>query len=166
LNATLAVGVTGRLIQEKIDDASASALSSDLGVLKRFEEHPLTVGFALRHLGQKIKFREISDPQPLTADLGAGYKLFRDRLLLGVDVLSPRGNGTQYALGAEWKQPLAREFGAALRAGYNNAVVETHGAIGVALGGGIRFRSLELDFAWVPFGELGNTFRYAALMRF
>ena len=39
-------------------------------------------------------------------------------------------------------------------------------ANGVSLGGGLGYRNFDLDFAWVPFGDLGDTFRYAVTVRF
>ncbi|MBI5202430.1 MAG: hypothetical protein HY925_13950, partial [Elusimicrobia bacterium] len=31
---------------------------------------------------------------------------------------------------------------------------------------GIKFHRAAFDFAWVPFGDLGNTFRYSLTIRF
>ena len=51
-------------------------------------------------------------------------------------------------------------------AGYKSLATDADGANGLTLGAGVGFRRLDLDFAWVPMGDLGNTFRYAALFRF
>ena len=34
------------------------------------------------------------------------------------------------------------------------------------MGAGIGYKLFDIDFAWVPFGDLGNTFRYAAHVKF
>jgi hypothetical protein len=165
LNQSLSVGLTGRYIKEKIDSASASAWSTDIGLLKRFEERPLSLGVAVRHLGSKVKFDEEGDPQPLTVDIGAGYHLFDDRLLIGTNLFQPRDNGLKMGVGVEWKGRLS-SAGYALRGGFNSASTEADGASGLSLGAGLNLGKFNLDFAWVPLGNLGNTFRYAAHVKF
>ena len=54
-----------------------------------------------------------------------------------------------------------------LRAGYTTAGSDvTEGLTGVSMGGGLAWRHFGFDMAWVPYGALGNTFRYALLVKF
>jgi hypothetical protein len=165
LGQTYSLGLTGRYIKEKIDSTSASAWSSDIGIMKRFDNRPLSLGLAIRHLGPEIKFRDEGDPQPLTIDGGAGYKLFHDRLLMGLNMYKPRDNSLKFGLGFEWKGNLSSAK-YALRAGYNSSNTDADGATGLTVGAGLGLGRFTLDFGWVPMGDLGNTFRYAAHMRF
>ncbi len=162
----LSVGVTGRYLKQEIDTASAGAWGGDVSVMKKMERLPLSLGLALRNMGPGIKFREESDPQPFIVDAGAGMRFFRERLCLGVDVSKPRDNGIQFGAGGEWTQPLMRDFRTSVRSGYKTAGTDADGASGLSLGAGLGYRQLSIDFAWVPFGDLGNTFRYAATFRF
>jgi hypothetical protein len=159
-------GVSARWVRENIDSASAQTWSADVGALKRFEQSPLTLGLAVRHLGGKIKFNDEGDPLPLTVDAGAGTDLLRHRLLLSADLRHVRDAGLQYGAGAEWRDAVAEKFRYAVRAGYNSATTDVDGASGLALGAGAGYKSFDIDCAWVPFGDLGNTFRYAAHVRF
>jgi hypothetical protein len=163
---TLAGGVTARWVRESIDSTSAQTWSTDWGIHKRFEGRPFTLGLAVRHLGKKITFNEEGDPLPLTIDGGAGMDLLQNRLKLGLDVRHVRDTGLKYGLGAEWHQSLRDKYRYAVRAGYNSANTDAGGATGISLGAGVGFRALDLDFAWIPFGNLGNTFRYAAHLKF
>ncbi len=54
----------------------------------------------------------------------------------------------------------------ALRAGYTSARRDGEGLNGVTLGAGLGFHRAKFDFAWLPFGTLGNTFRYSLLVKF
>ncbi len=162
----LSLGLTARYLKQEIDSASAGAWGGDAGILKRLERYPVSVGLAVLHFGQEVKFNEEGDPQPLTIDLGFGVDLFRDRLKLGLNTKKPRDNDMQYGVGSEWKQPLGEDFRAALRAGYNSAGTDPDGTTGISLGAGLGFRQIDFDFAWVPFGDLGNTFRYAIVAKF
>ncbi len=167
LGATFSVGVTGRYIKQKIDTVSATAWSGDIGLLKRFASRPMTAGLAIRNVGQEIKFQDEGDPQPLTIDGGIGTSLFRQRMLVGLNALKARDNGIKFGIGSEWKGELSKDFARyALRAGYNSAGTDADSASGLTVGAGLGFGRLNLDFAWVPMGDLGNTFRYAAHMRF
>ncbi len=72
---------------------------------------------------------------------------------------------TGFGAGLEYKAPITSGTRFALRAGYNSTITDANGA-GVTLGAGGGIGRLDLDFAWVPFGDFGNTFRYAAHMKF
>src|SRR5256885_364703 len=49
-------GVTGKYIRETILNYSASAFGLDLGVLHRFDNRPLSLGFDLSNAGTDIRF--------------------------------------------------------------------------------------------------------------
>ncbi len=166
LSDTFAVGTTARWVRQKIDTASAQTWAADVGILKRFEESPISLGLAVRHVGPEIKFNDEGDPLPMTIDGGAGYRFASDRLLMAFNVRQIRDAGVKFGVGSEWKDLIAEKFRYALRAGFNNSAVDTNGASGMSLGGGVGFKQFDLDFAWVPFGDLGNTFRYAAVIKF
>ena len=163
---TFSVGLTGRFINQEIDTVSANTWSGDVGLMKKMTRWPMSFGLAVKHFGQKVEFTEDSDPQPLTIVGGTGLNLLGDKILLGLDIKKPRDNDVQFGVGSEWRQKLFGETRFALRAGYNTSGTDPDGTTGVSLGGGFGFKQLELDFAWVPFGDLGDTFRYAALFRF
>lgn len=166
LTETLSTGLTGRWIRSSIAGTSAQTFSGDLGVYKRFDNRPFTLGFAARNIGGKLKFNEEGDPLPLTIDAGAGLHLMSDRLLLSGNVKHVRDTGIKFGVGSEWRMSLRDKFRCALRAGFNNTAVDTNGASGLSIGAGAGYKKFTLDFAWVPFGDLGNTFRYAAHFKF
>ena len=166
ISDTLSLGATARLVRQEIDDASASAWGGDVGVLKRFRDGRYSVGLAARHFGQEVKFDEEGDPQPFVVDAGGAGRFLEGRLVLGLTVHAPRDNDIQYGAGVEWAERNQDRFRYAVRAGYRSLATDADGASGVSLGAGIGYRRLDFDFAWVPFGDLGNTFRYAVLFRF
>jgi outer membrane protein OmpA-like peptidoglycan-associated protein len=61
-----------------------------------------------------------------------------------------------------------RDFAAAFRGGYsfNPLTRELGDLVGASLGGGVRYTGLELNYALVPFGALGNTHRFSMTYRF
>jgi hypothetical protein len=53
-----------------------------------------------------------------------------------------------------------------VRAGFNSADSDAGGFGGASFGGGITYGSVGFDFALLPFGDLGNTYRYSLLVKF
>src|SRR4029077_8166750 len=64
LNEKLSLGVTGKLIQGKLADVSASAYAADLGAMYRFDRN-LTLAASLTNLGSKLKFLSEGDALPM-----------------------------------------------------------------------------------------------------
>jgi hypothetical protein len=161
------VGLNAQYIRESLDSASAAGASADLGVLWQTPHRPLTLGATVKHLGSDLKFVDEGDPLPLTFALGAGYKLWKDRVTLGLDLRQPNDNDLQYGVGGELKQSLFRDLAGSVRAGYNSGGTDpTDKLTGVSVGLGLSWRDWAFDVAWVPYGILGQTFRYAFLVRF
>jgi hypothetical protein len=70
-------------------------------------------------------------------------------------------------VGAELGQPIYKDLKGALRAGYTTEGSDvTSDLTGVSIGGGLTWRHFGFDMAWVPYGALGNTFRYAFVGKF
>jgi len=165
LGPLASVGVSGRYIKQEIDTYSADAWSGDIGLLKRFGKYPFSVGLAARHLGQKIKFQNESDPLPRTIDIGLGANLFKERLKLDLDTRFPSDNDIQFGFGSEYTHPFRDHLKLSLRAGYTTTTTDADGS-GITFGAGMGLRNFNFDFSWVPFGDLGNTFRYSLHVKF
>lgn len=166
MHPRLSAGGTVRFIDQEIGGTSASTWSGDAGVLYRLSGWPVSLGLAARHFGQEVEFNDESDPLPFVVDFGAGLNLYDGAFKVGANVKMPRDNDLQFGLGGEWNVALQSDFRAAVRAGIGTAGTDADGASGISLGGGLGFRLFTFDMAWVPFGDLGNTFRYAAHVRF
>lgn len=177
--AGVGFGVTGKFIHETIGGYKASAFAADLGVLKRFEARPVSLGAALAHAGSKIKFVDQAYPLPTTLRLGAAYGMSKDfphALALQLDV--PRDAGATLRLGAEYNGfgPLSLRFGYRTHPGPERSA-SVGGALGstgsglthfygMALGVGVRTPYGEFDYALAPYGELGTAHRLAYTHRF
>lgn len=162
----LSLGGTARYVQQKIDTSRASVWAGDIGILKRFKTHPLMVGLTAKNMGSSIKFRNEADALPTTYTLGFSYRLFKERLVLTSDVKKPRDADVGWAVGTEYVQDFSDSVHMAFRLGYDSSNTDATDAHGLSFGAGFGLGRLDFDFAWVPFGELGNTFRYSALLRF
>ncbi|MDI6704555.1 MAG: hypothetical protein QME40_07790, partial [bacterium] len=102
---------------------------------------------------------------PLNIKAGAAYPI--RNFLFALDVNKPIDNEMNFSLGIEswWFKILA------LRAGYklgtdNKLSEHTEIATGWSAGVGFNFKSFQLDYAYVPYGDLGDTSRVSLLFRF
>lgn len=166
----IAAGVNVKIINQKLDTESATAYAGDAGILWETPVAGLSAGLAVQNLGTEVKFNKTGDPLPLNIKTGFGYALEwedRSRLTMGIDVNLPRDNDLLLSGGGEYRRQVSKDFSCALRAGYKNVSQEKLGGMaGITAGAGITWRQFGLDFAWVPYGDLGDTFRYSLVVKF
>ena len=151
-----------KYVHTSIGSLSENAMAVDVGGLLRTPIENLTVGAAMRNLGTAIG----PDSMPLTFKGGVAYKLFGQKLLLASDINWLETERLAYwSLGTEfWISPNL-----AVRGGYEFG----HGAdqlqsqlVGLGVGLGIKFSRFTMDYAFLPYGDLGNTHRLTLGLRF
>ncbi|OGS11475.1 MAG: hypothetical protein A2234_07845 [Elusimicrobia bacterium RIFOXYA2_FULL_58_8] len=162
----LRCGASLKAISQVIDDRSGASAALDLGAIYSFNwlGRRLTAGAAVRNIGPGIKFSSRRYGLPFTAAAGLSGRPWREGPLLSLDVSKPSDNYASIALGAEY--PLGGRL--LLRGGYRYRHYgnESGGASGLALGLGFLSGRFSFDYALAPFGDLGNTHRLSAAMRF
>jgi hypothetical protein len=145
-------GLTLGWLQDVIKNDKKNTFLANIGFL-----YPVSDRFTLGVVAQNVGARLGSDPLPLTFKIGAASK--SKTLTLAIDVVKPQDNEIYYCLGAEWwlRNTLA------LRIGYktNQDIGE-----GITAGIGYRFERIWLDYAYIPYGDLGDTHRISLGMRF
>lgn len=162
----LSLGIAGKYVESNIDTLHAGAVAADIGALYRMER--MSVGFGARHIGTEQRFSQASDPLPTTLFLGGSYR-FSDRLLGAFDATLPRDGNPRVAAGGEYRHSFNTETAGALRLGYTSPISRSStagGLYGGTAGAGLRFGRFAFDFAWLPFGDLGSSFRYSMHVKF
>jgi len=158
----VAVGGTLKYVRVALDTLKENAMAMDAGLLARTPVEDLTVGGAMRNLGTNIG----PDSMPLTFKGGVAYKTIGKKLTLASDIdwiMTERR--AYWSLGSEfWISPNL-----AARAGYQFG----HGGdqlqsklVGLGAGLGLKFQRLTLDYAFMPYGDLGSTHRMTLGVRF
>lgn len=163
------LGVSAKVVRETLDTVKQSAFAFDLGAHRRFENgrlpFPVDLAVVARNLGTKLNYAQGSDPLPTALVLGAAVHPTR-ALTLDLDLIKYRDTNVLIALGAEYEGALYKEIRGALRGGFSTHRSDLDGLSTVTAGGALSLRRTEIGFAWVPFGDLGNTFRYELKVRF
>jgi hypothetical protein len=161
IDENLSLGITGKLISAKLADASAQAYAADLGGRYRLDSH-WTLAATVNNLGSKLKFINEGDPLPLAGHLGASFHPDAHWLLSAEGVFAKTGENSLHA-GLEWR-PVDM---LALRGGYRTDTLRGLSAIaGASLGMGISLWGQELSYAWLPYGDLGDTHYISLMMKF
>jgi hypothetical protein len=159
---SMALGVAGRVVYEKIDWESATGFALDLGGLYMTPRPHLGgvwgLGLAYRNLGPSVTFTDGSSDLPYTFQGGVSYSPEWLPEQVGA-LLSLDYRKTRYEDGT----PLAGlEVGladiVALRVGgrLNQEVGD------ISFGAGVKYKNIMIDYAYVDYSEaLGSTHRMA-----
>ena len=163
-------GANLKIIREEIEKEDAMAVAFDLGVLYRAGIKNLTAGVALQNMGSQMKFMEKGGEKaalPLNLKGSIGYALLNKELLLLIDINKPLDNELHVRTGAEyWLTPWL-----GLRAGYKSGA-DTGSGFGGGLGVKLKQQGEEktsiykFDYAFVPYGEVGDSHRASLSVEF
>ncbi|OGS22260.1 MAG: hypothetical protein A2252_06780 [Elusimicrobia bacterium RIFOXYA2_FULL_39_19] len=161
-------GVSLKLIQCKIENESASSYAGDVGILTDLINYdlPLMLGISVQNLGSGIKYTQDTETLPMTYRVGLSYIYMvaksEDKINLAFDVSKAGSNDMDLHLGAEYMMGKS----IALRAGYK----KSGGSESLtSLSGGFGYidkSGIGLDYAWVPYGDLGVAHRISITNRF
>lgn len=175
------LGLNLKYIRSKLDTKTAGAFALDLGGLYHSPGQKLKLALNLQNIGTKMKFVSDSDPLPLNVKAGISWRMLEGksdtdefenekrlssgatgRLTLGLDFDNYLPEKRYYQqIGLEyWPVSLL-----ALRAGYQ-AGHDKDSAQGFSAGLGLGMGGVSFDYAYMPFGDLGNTNRVSLGYRF
>jgi len=158
-------GINVKYIKQQIDDETASGFAVDLGTLHRLSDN-LKGAVVIHNIGPEIKFIDEGDPLPLSIRLGLSYRL-GDKLLLALDGVAPIDNDPNVHVGCEYRLNGIKKVPIALRMGYKTTTTSDLDALsGLSAGLGFNVGGLDIDYAWVPYGDLGDTHRISLGMKF
>jgi hypothetical protein len=161
----LSYGAALKVIRQSIDDESGASAALDLGLLRSFRWRggDYAAGLAVQNLGPGIKFVSSRYPLPLAFKSGLSRR-FQDGSVLALEADKPVDNYPAFTLGGEY--PLTARL--ALRAGYRWRLYgnELGAWSGFSAGAGVAFESVSFDYAFTPFGDLGNSHRFSLNYRF
>lgn len=150
------LGLNAKYISSQIKE-SATAFAFDCGAMYPVSSR-LTAGFSLQNVGTKMKFVSEEDALPLNIKLGGSY-LLNPSWIVALDAIAPIDNDAYFAAGTEYSRTISSSVSAAGRFGYNMRNKDTGGLNGLTAGLGITYLTYTLDYAFVPYGDLGNTHR-------
>jgi hypothetical protein len=153
--SNISLGGSLKLIEENLSSVNGAALYGDLGFLAELLPG-LRLGLLWQNFGTTMTFVNEALPPPMNTKLGLSWNLKvndANRLLLAFDVNHPVDpTNVDYV---RWHENVGLEYWlfnrVALRGGYEI----NYDLTGMTAGAGFRWNALELDYAFVPYGDLG-----------
>jgi hypothetical protein len=142
------VGLTSRLIYQRIDLYDGMGISFDIGAAHQSTTiEGLAFGAMVQNLGSSFVLEEEEFDLPMTVRMGGGYVLpvaarpWLQHVLLATDVVLPNDGNGRIHYGAEWQ--LQESF--ALRGGYR----QNYESLGFTMGAGFARGPLRVDYAFM-----------------
>ncbi len=176
LGEHLRYGANVHVLYSQIDQAQATALATDLGVLYRVPAHQLRVGASLRHLGVSLDGHgQRAATLPLDLQVGVTKRLAHLPLLLSLTAYDLTEVGTGVEGGSRTDHILAHlTFGGEVRlgdvlrvrAGYNHrrsqdlALADRFDLGGLGGGFGLVIGGIGVDYAYNSWSELGGLHQF------
>ena len=151
ISPELSLGMTAKIIYEKIDVSSGTAYAVDFGGYYEFLPQ-VHVGIAVANLGSTIKLENQEDDLPTIVRAGGSYS-YRT-LSVGMSLITPADDKAHFHIGAE--NTISETL--VLRAGYATG----YDVKDVAFGFGIIHRFVSIDYAYTPIkSDLGDSHRFS-----
>jgi hypothetical protein len=157
-------GANVKGVRESLADVTATGFAADLGAMivypKEVKGGTLRAGFAIRNIGNGLKYIDQTDPFPRQWRIGAAaLQMMNNKLNISLDYGQERdAAGAAYGGFEYWALPYI-----ALRAGYAGSDLEGNG---LRAGLGLRIKDISFDYAFSQYGDLGVSHRYEFSMKF
>jgi len=159
----LALGAAVRGTQQNLKESGQLLSNGDLGLMWSAPQAPLTLGLAYANIGPPVNGR----PSTSALRLGLSYDAQltqRSGVLFALGGSGLNNGASLIQMGVEGR--LGRNF--FLRSGYQLSFLdsETGGLTGLSSGLGAKIGNLVLDYAYLPYGRLGNSHRLSVSFQF
>ncbi|MFC1521518.1 PorV/PorQ family protein [Elusimicrobiota bacterium] len=154
------MGGAVRHYSETLAGYKASTMMFDLGLMMK--SGSLSFGASLLNMGNGLRFIEEVSPLPQTLALGLSKNF--DMISVTVDAKKRiQENKVEFSMGTEYF--LLQGFD--LRLGYAMASAANNNALaGLGTGFGMQIGKLGMDYAFKPFGGLGNAHKFSFNIKF
>ena len=127
---------------------------------------PASLALVAENFGGKLKYRDTEEALPSRIKAGFSLRVL-PMLMWNTDIAKPRSGSVWAGTGAEIKLVSGEPFDLSLRGGYNTrSTGDIEGLHGLSAGAGFGFSGSALNYAWVPFGDLGQTHRLSLEVQF
>lgn len=164
-----AVGASVKYISSAIENETAAAMAFDVGAQMDIAGQNIKLAVVAQNIGAQMKFLTESDPLPAVVKVGAAWAApvgGTSPLNLVLDANLPAAGEAGFNFGAEYPAAVSGVT-VALRAGYHTDNKGLDGGnAGLSAGIGLGIKSYRLDYAFVPYGVLGDTHRVSVLIKF
>jgi len=156
-------GVLAKTVYQQADSRKAFAYAGDFGLIKTIGDR-VRLGVSAQNFGTRLNLYSESFDPPLTYRGGAAYRI-GDMSWLTAEAVKAGQSAAAFAAGAEAGYSYGRKEAVFGRLGYMTGRSKNAGS-GFSAGAGLRSNDLQIDYAFSPFGDLGDTHRITLTLKF
>ncbi len=143
ITENLSVGLTGKIINQKLDQVSANAFAADIGL--RCVMDKVTFALVASNFGTKMKFESIEEKLPATTRISIAATPFNKSFVTALEFEKKIYGRSIIRYGVELNFDQ-RYF---LRTGYKYYFDQTDDSgTGLSMGAGVKFGNILLDYAY------------------
>jgi hypothetical protein len=165
----LAGGGSVKFIYQKIDEYSSTGLAVDAGLLYRLRDGRTNLGLSASNLGVQLSSLspEHKDALPIIVRGGVSHRTMELPLTVSLEAVYPTDNDVYGSIGLE----IHPNIPIALRAGYSSygQNYKTGGSkdntTGFSFGAGFKLAKIAIDYAFLPYADLGSLHRVGLAYR-
>ena len=150
-------GFNIKYIYSKIEE-SASTFALDIGTTYDLGNDRTYIGATISNLGKDMKFNYKTESLPFLFKLGISHYLL-EQLLVALDLNFPNDNEFYVNVGTQYCIEVANDINFTFMAGYEGRNKDIEGFNWINLGFGIKYLDYSLNYAFVPYGDIGMTHR-------
>ncbi len=169
LSPQLAGGGTVKFIYQKIDQYSSTGLAIDAGLLYRIKDGRTNIGLSASNLGVQLSSlsKEHKDPLPVLIRAGISHRVNELPLTVSLEGVLPADNDLYGSIGVE----IHPKIPVSLRLGYSTfgQNYKTGGSkdntAGFSFGAGFNLPKVAIDYAYLPYADLGSLHRVGLAYR-
>ncbi len=162
LSRRLSVGLTGKVLSERLDRSSAIGYAADFGAL--YSASVFSFGVNLKNIGEGLKYEADRCPLPRQLVLGLAVRAYDDRLRLASDIDLADDRSITIHQGIEY----CYENTVFVRTGCSHDLsrVTADGSTAITMGFGIRHSVGAVDYSYWPGDRLGDIHRISFRLNF
>jgi Uncharacterised protein family (UPF0164) len=160
------LGANGKLVRSSII-GSDTTVSADVSVsFPYLFDNRLRMAIGLQNMMGTLRFDKYEYPLPMILRFGTATEISK-HFIVTADITAPKDNYAYLSMGNEININFTKDTTVSLRSGFNTrALFDFEGLRNVMLGTGIVYKEYSLDYAFSPYGELGNVHRISAAIKF
>lgn len=165
ITASFSSGINIKYLRWTLDNHTANGTAADVGFLYREVLPEFSIGLTVQNIGPTMKFIRDKFSLPLMINTGLGYTLLAGKLTLAFDVNHYAiDKETGFSAGGEYI--IKEMFSYRMGYKYHPDDVKSKRIGGLSTGIGFGVDGYGLDYAFVPYGELGDMHKISFTVKF